>query len=210
MSRADQEWARLCKASSNGYARRMAKAGAGTGQRRAQILEIAARIFARKGYRGTSMRDIGEQAGVLGGSLYHHIKSKDALFVELHNGALDNAAERIAAAIAIVDDPWDRLEAACVALLEIQLDPQSLTLPMMNDFREVPDAVRAALIARRDRFEDQFRALVDALPLPAAIDRSVYRNLLLSQLNGVADWYRPGRLSPRDIGRQVAVLFRHD
>ena len=50
--------------------------------RREQILEIAARLFARKGYRGTSMRDIGEEAGVLGGSLYHHIRSKDELFVE--------------------------------------------------------------------------------------------------------------------------------
>ncbi len=56
--------------------------------RRSQILEIAAHQLARKGYRGTSMRDIGQQAGVLGGSLYHHIKSKDALFVELHNAAL--------------------------------------------------------------------------------------------------------------------------
>ena len=61
-----------------------------SGSRRREILEIAAQLFARKGYRGTSMRDIGERAGVLGGSLYHHIKSKDALFVELHNAALDD------------------------------------------------------------------------------------------------------------------------
>src|SRR4051812_37431545 len=87
------------------------------GSRRREILEIAAQLFARKGYRGTSMRDIGEQAGVLGGSLYHHIKSKDALFVELHNAALGAAAERIAASVAEHADPWSRLEAACVALL---------------------------------------------------------------------------------------------
>ena len=68
--------------------------------RREEILAIAAQLFARKGYRGTSMRDIGEASGVLGGSLYHHIKSKDALFVELHNGALDEAEARIAAAVA--------------------------------------------------------------------------------------------------------------
>ena len=95
----------------------------GASARKAQIFEIAARIFARKGYRGTSMRDIGEQAGVLGGSLYHHIKSKDALFVELHNAALDEAAERIGAAVSGFDDPWARLAAACETLLEIQLDP---------------------------------------------------------------------------------------
>ena len=188
----------------------MTRARTGGRQRRAQILEIAARIFTRKGYRGTSMREIGEQAGVLGGSLYHHIKSKDALFIELHDGALDAAEAIIVAAIRGARDPWDKLEAACVALLEIQLDPESLTMPMMNDFREVPDDVREALIARRDRFEGPFRLLVDALPLPPEIDRSIYRNLLLAQLNGAADWYRPGGLSPRVIGRQIALLFRHE
>ncbi|MEC3948336.1 TetR/AcrR family transcriptional regulator [Sphingobium sp. HWE2-09] len=182
----------------------------GAGDRRRQILAIAARLFARKGYRGTSMRDIGEEAGVLGGSLYHHIKSKDALFVELHNAALDAAAARIEAAVAQREHPWDRLEAACEALLDIQLDPQSLTLPMMNDFREVPDGVRAALIDRRDRFETLFRDLVAALPLPATIDRSLYRNLLLSQLNSAADWYRPGRLTPQAIASQIAAIFRHE
>ena len=180
-----------------------------TSWRRQQILEIAARLFGQKGYRGTSMRDIGEQAGVLGGSLYHHIKSKDALFVELHDAALDGAEEKIEAAIACLPDPWARLEAACITLLEVQLAPDSLTLPMMNDFREVPPAVRSRLIARRDRFEDLFRRLIADLPLPSSIDRSIYRNLLLTQLNKAADWYRPGRLSIAQIGRQIVAIFKH-
>jgi len=177
--------------------------------RKRQILEAAAQLFARKGYRGTSIRDIGEEVGVLGGSLYHHIKSKDALFVELHDAALDQAAVHIGNAVALEDEPWSRLEAACVALLEIQADPQSLTFPLMNDFRDVPDDVRLQLIARRDAFEDQFRDLVDDLPLPAEIDRPLYRTMLLSQLNGAAHWYRPGRLPLAEIGRQIARVFRH-
>ena len=177
--------------------------------RKREILEIAAQLFARKGYRGTSIRDIGEQAGMLGGSLYHHIKSKDALFVELHNAALDRAAAGIEAAIAKANEPWAKLEAACIKLLETQVDADSLTFPLMNDFREVPDKVRAELISRRDRFEDVFRDLVDALPLPKDIDRSIYRNLLLSQLNTAAHWYRPGRLTIEDLGRQIVRIYRH-
>ena len=177
--------------------------------RRREILEIAAQLFARKGYRGTSMREIGEQAGVLGGSLYHHIKSKDALFVELHNGALDAAQDRIAEAVGAQHDPWAKLEAACGAFLEIQLAPDSLTQPMMNDFREVPEVVREQLIARRDRFEKLFRDLVEGLPLPSGIDRSIYRNLLLSQLNSVSDWYRRGRLNSAQIAAQIVTIFRH-
>lgn len=177
--------------------------------RRREILEIAAQLFARKGYRGTSMREIGEQAGVLGGSLYHHIRSKDALFVELHNGALDAAQDRIAEAVGAQHDPWAKLEAACGAFLEIQLAPDSLTQPMMNDFREVPEVVREQLIARRDRFEKLFRDLVEGLPLPPGIDRSIYRNLLLSQLNSVSEWYRRGRLNSAQIAAQIVTIFRH-
>lgn len=177
--------------------------------RRSQILKIAAQLFARKGYRGTSMRDIGAEAGVLGGSLYHHIKSKDALFVELHNAALDTAAMRIDAAIAPHSDPWRRLHAACETLMDIQLAPDSLTTPMMNDFREVPAEVRTRLLKRRDAFEAVFRNLVEALPLPPAFDRSIYRNLLLTQLNSASSWYRTGRLTPAEIAHQIVTIFQH-
>ena len=178
--------------------------------RKREILEIAARLFAQRGYRGTSIRDIGAESGVLGGSLYHHIKSKDALFVELHDAALDMATDRIEEAISTSRDPWDMLERACTALIETQLDANSLTFPLMNDFREVPAGVRRQLIARRDRFEEIFRRLIDQLPLPEDIDRSIYRNLLLSQLNAVPHWFHPGRMSIAEIGSQIARIFRHD
>jgi AcrR family transcriptional regulator len=181
----------------------------GVSQRKREILEVAARLFAKYGYRGTSMRDIGEQAGVLGGSLYHHIKSKDVLFVELSEAALLAASERIAEAISAQHDPWLRFETACRTLLEIQLDPESLTLPLMNDFHSVPDEVRSAVIACRDAFERQFCDLISDLPLPDRIDRSIYRNLLLSLLNGTGEWYRPGRLSPAQIATQITLIFRH-
>jgi TetR/AcrR family transcriptional regulator, cholesterol catabolism regulator len=177
--------------------------------RKQQIVEIAARLFARNGYRGTSIRDIGKEAGVLGGSLYHHIVSKDALFVDLHNGALDAAAEAIATAVDKEGDPWKRLEAACIAMLEIELDPDSITLPLMRDYSEVPSSVQRQLLERRDEFEEIFRALIADLPLPSQIDRSVYRNGLLSLLNAAGDWYRPGRLTPAEIGRQIVRIFTH-
>ncbi len=178
--------------------------------RKQQILEIAAQLFARNGYQGTSIRDIGEKAGMLGGSLYHYIKSKDALFVEIYHAALTNAGETIRNAVVSQADPWARLEAACKVLLEIQLDPNSLTLPLMNDFRRVPQSVQTQLIATRDAFEDIFRTLVDELPIPKEIDRQLYRILLLSLINGAGEWYQPGRLSPTEIGEQIIRIFRRD
>jgi AcrR family transcriptional regulator len=178
--------------------------------RHRDILEAAAVLFAERGYAATSVRDIGEKVGLLGGSLYHYIKSKEALFVRIHDMALQVAEDRIRAAIADIGDPWKRLETACVTMLEIQLDPQSLTMPLMNDFASAPSEIRERLVAKRDAFETLFRDLIAGLPLDPDLDRGVYRLLLLSLLNNVSGWYRPGRLSPEDIGRQIMRIFRHD
>lgn len=51
--------------------------------RRQEILEIAAKLFASTGYRGTSLQNVADAAGILPGSLYHHFASKEALAVEL-------------------------------------------------------------------------------------------------------------------------------
>lgn len=173
------------------------------------ILEAAASLFAERGYAATSVRDIGERVGLLGGSLYHYIKSKELLFIKIHDTALQVSEDRIRAAIERESDPWARLEAACVTMLGIQLDPQSITMPLMNDFLAVPRHVQESLIAKRDAFEQIFVALVADLPLDPGIDRGVYRLLLLTLLNNVGLWYRPGRLSPEEIGRQIVTIFRH-
>ena len=177
--------------------------------RRHEILEIAAELFAERGYRATSIRDIAERAGLLAGSLYYHIRSKEALFVEIHNTALAAAATRIHKALEGLTDPWARLQAACLEMLEIQLNSDSLTLPIMNNLRSVPASVRDVLIQQRDDFEMIFRELVADLPLDEAIDRNLYRILLLSLLNSADGWFREGRLSRAEIAAQILKIFRH-
>ncbi len=179
-------------------------------ERYREIVEAAATLFAERGYLATSVRDIGERVGLFGGALYHHIKSKDALFIAIHDLALQAAGDLIEEEIAAAVDPWQRLEIACIVLLEVQLDPASLTMPLMNDFRAVPEEIRHHLVAKRDALEQIFVGLIAALPLDPALDRKLYRLLLLNLLNGVVAWYRKGVLSPADIGRQILRIFRHE
>src|SRR5438128_7480328 len=47
--------------------------------RRQELTRIAARLFAEKGYQGTSLADLGQELGVQKPSLYHHIASKEDL-----------------------------------------------------------------------------------------------------------------------------------
>lgn len=171
------------------------------------MIAAAAALFAERGYGATSMRDIGERVGLLGGSLYHYVKSKDALFIRIHDRALQGAEDRIRAELAKVDGATERLATACRVLLEIQLDPASLTMPLMNDLRAVPEPVRVQLVERRDAFEALFADLVAAMPLPAEVDRGVYRILLLTTLNTASTWYRAGRLSLSEVARQILRVY---
>lgn len=175
--------------------------------RQDEVLAAAAALFAERGYAATSMRDIGERVGLLGGSLYHYVKSKDALFVRIHDRALQDAEDRIRLSMEGLVDPSKRLAMACRTLLSIQLDPTSLTMPLMNDFRAVPDSVREKLVERRDAFERLFAELVEAVALPAGTDPAIYRILLLKTINGASTWYRPGRLSFDDIVQQVLRIY---
>lgn len=180
------------------------------GDRYLDIIQAAAILFAERGYRATSMRDIADRVGLLGGSLYHHIRSKEELFVAVHDYALQHASEQIAQAIAGIAEPWARLEAACIRQLEIQLDPDVMALPFLTDFRNIPQEILNQLIARRDVFEHIYAELVGALPLPTEIDKSIYRLLLLSLMNAVGSWYKPGRMTPAEIGHQIIGIFRHE
>lgn len=186
---------------------RRRKADAPEGGRKDAVLAAAAELFAERGYAATSIRDIAERVGLLGGSLYHYIKSKDALFVRVHDMALAGAEARIRAAIEGVEAPRERLALACRTLLAIQLDPHSLTMPLMNDFRAVPEGVRGQLIARRDDFETLFAELVAAVDLPEGLDPDIYRILLLTTLNSAANWYRQGRLSLDEVSDQILKVY---
>ena len=57
--------------------------------RRDELLELAATMFAERGLRATTVRDIADSAGILSGSLYHHFSSKEEMVDEVLRGFLD-------------------------------------------------------------------------------------------------------------------------
>lgn len=57
--------------------------------RRDALVQIAAELFAEQGYRATTVRHIGDAAGVLSGSLYHHFDSKETILDELLSSYLE-------------------------------------------------------------------------------------------------------------------------
>jgi hypothetical protein len=64
------------------------------------------------------------------------------------------------------------------------------------------------LRAERDRFEAIYRRLIDDLPLPPGIDRSLLRLQLLGALNWTRTWYRPGKRGAADIAAHLVKVLR--
>ncbi len=87
-----------------------------------QLLDQAAQVFAKNGYAGASVRDIVRPIGMLPGSLYYHFQTKEELLAAVYRVGVQRISANVDAAIAAADDPWSRLEAACVALAAT-LDP---------------------------------------------------------------------------------------
>jgi AcrR family transcriptional regulator len=173
------------------------------------ILDEAARLFREKGYSATSMRDIATAVDMLPGSLYYHFAAKEDLLVAVYEQGVRLITEKVSAAAARFEEPWQRLEAAAVAHLEALLKTGDYALVVIRVLpQDVPKAA-ARLTRLRDGYETLFADLVAALPLPPETDRQSLRLLLLGALNWSQHWFREnGRNSPRSIARSFLRLLR--
>ncbi|WP_328478008.1 TetR/AcrR family transcriptional regulator [Actinoplanes sp. NBC_00393] len=79
-------------------------------QRRAHLVQLAGDLFAEKGFRATTVREIADAAGILSGSLYHHFDSKESIGDEILSAFLEDVLAGYRAAAASTDDPRKAIE----------------------------------------------------------------------------------------------------
>jgi AcrR family transcriptional regulator len=177
--------------------------------RRAELMLKAGELMAEKGYDGASMRDIAAAVGMLPGSVYYHFPSKEALFVELHHKIVTEMTERVQAAIAEAEDPWDRLEAAACAHIEGLLETGNLVAIVTPQFAHQTAAMEDVIRAERRTYENIFRDLFRALDLPEGADATLLRLGLFGTLNWVPVWFQEsGAYRGTDVARQAVEVMR--
>jgi TetR/AcrR family transcriptional regulator, cholesterol catabolism regulator len=173
------------------------------------LLDAAASRFARHGYRETTVREIAAAVDMLPGSVYYHFPSKERLLLAVYREGVSRVCARVDGAIDTAGpEPWARLELALVAHLDCVLDRSDYARVML---RVLPDSlpdIAADLVALRDSYEQRFKRLVDALPLPDPVDGALLRLFLLGAANWSEIWYRPGRATPADIARRFLHMLR--
>lgn len=202
----DSQRARLRRAT---ISRRVA-ARAGTSEgaeahpRREELIAAAARIFSAKGYEGASLREICAAAGILAGSMYHHFRSKEDLYVSVQAEGFDHLNAVVDRALDGKTDPWARIEAAIGAHLAELVERNDVVAVTSTSLFHMEGAhLQRRLNRQREAYEERFRRLIQALPLPADVDRSLLRLTLLGAINWTRVWYRPGKRTPAQIAHHL-------
>lgn len=178
--------------------------------RRQVLIDEAARLFSLNGYESTSMRDIAAATGILAGSLYHHFESKEDLFIAVYSLGVSRILDAITKTIAMHDDPWTRLEAACEAHMQTLLVKDSYAAVVISHLSFTTLPKQGQLVGLRDRYESVFKDLIDDLPLHPGIDRRIFRLGLLGAMNWSVVWYRKGGDTPSQIARKLLAIVRTD
>ena len=177
--------------------------------RRREVTREAAKLFAQKGYHGTSIGDIAEALGVQKGSLYSHIASKEDLLYE----TMREGAEAFHAALdAIPEDTpaVDKIRLALRGHLRVVAEQLDVATVFVQEWRYLEGERRDEILAERRRYEERIRDLFregrELSELRADLDETAAVLLLLSAANWAYTWLQPGRDTDEIADRFFALL----
>jgi TetR/AcrR family transcriptional regulator, cholesterol catabolism regulator len=178
--------------------------------RREELTRIAARLFAERGYQGTSLADLAAALGVQKPSLYHHIDSKEELLwevawegAEAFHAALDGVPANAPAA--------ERIRLALRAHLAVVGQQLDIATVFVREWRHLSGDRRARFVSERRRYEGRirelFRAGVEESQLRTDLDVGTAALLFLSAANWAYTWLRPGSNTDELADRLYAALL---
>jgi AcrR family transcriptional regulator len=180
---------------------------------RQDVVRAAGRLFADRGYHGTSMRDLGKELGLLGSSLYSHVSSKQDLLVEVVEEGARLFEESAKQALATTGDASDRLEALIGGHVAVVVDNLEVARTFLNEARMLDGEHRSRIIDARDHYEEAFRSVIREGVTDGSFGRGVDPKMssifILSILNAIERWYRPdGELDREALVAELSAFAR--
>ncbi len=178
--------------------------------RRSELTREAARLFAERGYHGTSIGDLAKAMGVQKGSLYSHIASKQDLLYETMR---DGAAAFHAGLDAIPDElsATEKIRLALRAHLRVVAEQLDVATVFVREWRYLEGERREEIVAERRRYEERIRALFregrELSELRTDLDDTTAALLMLSAANWAYTWLRPGRDTDELADRFYGLLI---
>jgi len=180
--------------------------------RRREILETAARVICEKSYEGASIQDIAAACGLTKAGLYHHIRSKEHLLLEIMNYGMDVFEEQVLNQVLAISDPLERLK-ACMEkniLLVTHGWSKEVTI-ILHEHATLTGEARGQINARKKRYvrflESSFaEAIRDGQIRP--VNPTVAAFAFLGMVLWIYKWFRPdGAIDAQTISREMQDLL---
>ena len=167
---------------------------------RRRILDAAAEVLRARGYAGTRLSDVAENAEVQAPAIYYYFASRDDLVEEVLYAGISQMREHLATALAALPDgasPLERLSVAIEEHLRHQLDPSTYVTAAIRNAAQVPEKVRHRHTAEQRAYDETWASLLkaaqDADQLRRGLDLSLAQTLLTGALNRVGESWEPQR-----------------
>jgi AcrR family transcriptional regulator len=176
--------------------------------RDAEIVDAAISVFSQKGYSAASLQDIADRVGILKGSLYHYISSKESLLFRILVGSHD-AAKEVMASVDSQNLPAEEKFVAYVTALSLwylqHLERGSLYL---NEWRYLQGDYGKTVRAQRRAFNQYMRTIIEdsvrqGLASPD-LDADLATKFIISAIDSIPGWYRANL--PNDLEATAAAI----
>ncbi len=173
------------------------------------ITNAAIRLFGAKGYNGTTMRDIAQEVGMLPGSLYAHIDSKETLLEQIVQTGIEPYIEILQGLEDSVQTPSEKLRAYIVAHVNVVAANPERTFVVFHEWRFLNEPKRGIAVAMRRRYARGFTQIVHEGIACGEFSSELVERVavftIIGALNWLPEWYsRDGPSSADIIGNQLA------
>jgi AcrR family transcriptional regulator len=180
--------------------------------RRDELLVLAATMFAERGLRATTVRDIADSAGILSGSLYHHFKSKEQMVEEVLRDFLDWLFDHYQEIIATEPNPLERLKGLFMASFEAIEHRHAQVVIYQDEAKRLTSLPQFDFVETRNR--EQRKMWLDLLNegvkqgyFRPDIDVDVVYRFIRDTTWVSVRWYQPGGpLTAEEVGRQYLAI----
>jgi AcrR family transcriptional regulator len=184
-----------------------------SGTRLEEVLRSAANIFFAKGFHATSIEDVARDVGMLKGSLYYYIKSKDDLLFQLLLAGIEDGDAYIAKQIDPRGDPVEQLERAIRAQIDYIIQNKVPFGLFLHEFDSLPGKRQHKLTAVMSRYNNRFVDLVQKGQKQGKLMEGgpwIIVNGMLGMCNWLYRWYDTDHASDPEQIKQafVEMIFR--
>ena len=173
-----------------------------------EVLQSAANIFFAKGFHATSIEDVARDVGMLKGSLYYYIKSKDDLLFRLLLAGIEDGDAFIARQIDPAGDPVEQLQRAIRAQIDYIIEKRVQFGLFLHEFDSLSGKRQHKLISVMSRYNARFVDLVRRGQQEGKLitgEPWIIVNGILGMCNWLYRWYDTDEISDSEQVKQVFV-----